>query len=84
MGLEDRKVEGIMGLTKTKDCEEALWKPTNLEANLKKIYNSKREFELRHFAWGTMLLPEDIRGQMKILVPGLGYFPMSYWAEGTL
>lgn len=37
MGLEDGKVEGIMGLTKTKDPEEALWKPTNLEANFKKF-----------------------------------------------
>lgn len=37
MGLEDGKVEGIMGLTKTEDPEEALWKPTNLEANFKKI-----------------------------------------------
>lgn len=81
MRLEDGKVERIMGLIKTKDYEEALWKPTNLKANL---YISKREFELRYFAWGTMLLPEDTGCQMKILIPpGLGYFPMSYWAGGS-
>lgn len=31
-----------------------------------------------------MLLPEGMGCQMKTLVPGLGYFSMSYWAGGPM